>query len=112
MKYCICIISLVLIASCRATVDKAKDNGDIYVVSEEKFLREHQFIIEKEYITTEESIVSSTPSHIDANIIDFDRVIAICNSSFSIPMGKCFVANLRIYGRKMSECFKGKIKTG
>ncbi|XP_058983969.1 general odorant-binding protein 84a-like [Musca domestica] len=86
MKYCICIISLVLIASCRGTVEKAKDNGDIYVVSEEKFLREHQFIIEKEYITTEESIVSSTPSHLDANIIDFDRVIATCNSSFSIPM--------------------------
>ncbi|XP_061389504.1 general odorant-binding protein 84a [Musca vetustissima] len=67
-------------------VEKVKDNGDIYVVNEDKFLRDQQQLIQKEYATTEESIWITTPPPIDTNIIDFDRMIALCNSSFSIPM--------------------------
>ncbi|XP_073843239.1 odorant-binding protein 84a [Musca autumnalis] len=68
-QFAFIIVGVIIIEYSLATVDKAKDN-------------------ENEYVTTDGASTSRTPSPPiqDANIIDFDGIIALCNSSFSIPM--------------------------
>ncbi|XP_075145971.1 odorant-binding protein 84a isoform X2 [Haematobia irritans] len=81
----VCILYSTLIQKVWSTVERPKNNGDIYITSEETFLRTQAALIEKEYVTTmePETYVKTT---IDPNIIDFEELVALCNSSFSIPM--------------------------
>lgn len=75
----------------RAVVEKAKNNGDIYVVNEEKFLRDHLLQMQTEYVTTVLPERQSIAPSEDPNIIDMQEIVALCNSSFSIPMGRFFI---------------------
>ncbi|KAL9895129.1 odorant-binding protein 84a isoform 1-T1 [Glossina fuscipes fuscipes] len=52
-------------------------NGDIYLVSEEKFLQNRKNLLSKS--------ANSSVTMEAADIVDFDDVIEECNSSFSIP---------------------------
>uniref|UniRef100_A0A1I8PGB7 Uncharacterized protein n=1 Tax=Stomoxys calcitrans TaxID=35570 RepID=A0A1I8PGB7_STOCA len=81
----VALLFLIFLQKIWAIVEKAKNNGDIYIVSEETFLRNHHGLIPKESTTTEPT-ESSTNRNVNPDLIDFNAVISMCNSSFSIPM--------------------------
>lgn len=82
--YCFFIVLIFPVSP--QSLQKAKDNGDIYIVKEETFIDDI-----RRQMKTESALIrdnySSTPKPTEnPNLINFDELIATCNSSFYIPM--------------------------
>ena len=86
---CYLIIFIVILLKSIETLQKAKDNGDIYIVDEDKFIKEIRKQMQTESVLNinENENLSTTPT-IPSDRINFDEIISVCNSSFSIPMRK------------------------
>ncbi|TMW50061.1 hypothetical protein DOY81_004871 [Sarcophaga bullata] len=84
---CYLIILIVVLFASIETLQKAKDNGDIYMVDEDKFIKEIRKQMQTESILNSDYNENlSTTTTIPSDRVNFDEIISICNSSFSIPM--------------------------
>lgn len=70
------------------SLPKAKDNGDIYIVKEETFINDIKRQMRTESPLISDNFSSTTHPTDNPNLINFDELIATCNSSFYIPMRK------------------------
>ncbi|KAM7362579.1 odorant-binding protein 84a [Cochliomyia hominivorax] len=84
-------VLILIILQSMESLQKAKDNGDIYIVKEEKFIKEikkqmqtESSLLPDNTLTTTTTFSSTTTEN--PNLINFDEIISLCNSSFSIPM--------------------------
>ena len=86
---CSLIIFIVILLKSIETLQKAKDNGDIYIVDEDKFIKEIRKQMQTESVLNlNENESLSTTTTPPSDRINFDEIISVCNSSFSIPMRK------------------------
>ncbi|XP_030374255.1 general odorant-binding protein 84a [Scaptodrosophila lebanonensis] len=72
---------LVTIVAVEALVDRARDNGDIYIVSHYTFDGDI------------DDISTTTPKPADPDYIDFDEITHICNASFITPISNVLTFN-------------------
>lgn len=72
------------------TLQKAKDNGDIYIVAEDKFIKDIKQQMQTESLLNVDNNedLGSTASPTTFELVNFNELLSICNSSFSIPMRK------------------------
>nr|AID61304.1 odorant binding protein [Calliphora stygia] len=78
LQFYLIYFSLIFLGSIE-TLQKAKDNGDTYIVKEEKFLKDIKQ-------STEPASLTTTSSPGNSNIVNLDDMVSTCNTSFSIPM--------------------------
>ncbi|XP_065354599.1 general odorant-binding protein 84a [Calliphora vicina] len=80
LQFYLIYFSLILLGSIE-TLQKAKNNGDTYIVAEETFLKDIKQSTEAALLST-----TSTSSSEKSNMINLDDMISTCNTSFYIPM--------------------------
>ncbi|XP_037817866.1 general odorant-binding protein 84a [Lucilia sericata] len=80
LQFYLIYFSFILLGSIEC-LQKAKDNGSIYITNEESFLKDIKQ-------STDAALLSSTTTNMpeNPNFINFDELISLCNSSFYIPM--------------------------
>lgn len=83
LKFAVLLFLSVILLNLNMALQKAKDNGDIYIKTEKEFLEAH---------TTEspQQLENDTKVFKRSAVADNESVYTVCNNSFSIPMGEFF----------------------